>query len=123
MAHGPALNIAIAAKRFDRAHAPLFSDLRLEIAPSSVVALVGPSGVGKSTLLRLVAGIDTDYEGSILIDGVPADHAPPAGFVFQDARLLPWLSAVDNIRAVRVETTRDEVFLPRCSIFVPLSTC
>ncbi|HQZ12216.1 MAG TPA: ABC transporter ATP-binding protein [Devosia sp.] len=108
MARGPVLNISIGAKRFDPAHAPLFSDFSLEVAPSSVVALVGPSGVGKSTLLRLVAGIDTAYDGHIEIDGVPARDAPPAGFVFQDARLLPWLSAVDNIRAVRAETTREE---------------
>jgi NitT/TauT family transport system ATP-binding protein/sulfonate transport system ATP-binding protein len=108
MAHGPALSIAIAAKRFDRAHAPLFSDFRLEVASGSTVALVGPSGVGKSTLLRLIAGIDTDYEGHIEIGGVKAEDAPPAGFVFQDARLLPWLTAADNIRAVRVETTHDE---------------
>lgn len=105
MARGPQLSLAIAAKRFDTAHAPLFSDFALDIAPSSVVALVGPSGVGKSTLLRLIAGIDTAYEGRIAIDGVPAAEAPPAGFVFQDARLLPWLSASENIRAVRAATT------------------
>jgi NitT/TauT family transport system ATP-binding protein/sulfonate transport system ATP-binding protein len=100
--------MSIDAKHFDPAHAPLFSDFVLEVAPSSVVALVGPSGVGKSTLLRLVAGIDTAYEGRIEIDGVPAESAPPAGFVFQDARLLPWLTAAENIRAVRAETTREE---------------
>jgi len=108
MARGPQLNIAIRTKRFDTAHAPLFSDFALSVAPSSVVALVGPSGVGKSSLLRLVAGIDTAYEGRIAIDGVAAAEAPPAGFVFQDARLLPWLSASENIRAVRAATTEDE---------------
>lgn len=108
MAHGPTLTISIASKRFDPAHPALFSDFRLDIAPSSTVALVGPSGVGKSTLLRLIAGIDTDYEGLIQVDGTRAEDAPPAGFVFQDARLLPWLTAGDNIRAVRVETTREQ---------------
>lgn len=108
MARGPLLNISIEAKRFDPAHPPLFSDFKLEVAPSGIVALVGPSGVGKSTLLRLLAGIDTAYSGRIEIDGVPAQAAPPAGFVFQDARLLPWLTAADNIRAVRAETTREE---------------
>ena len=108
MARGPLLSLSVAEKRFDPTHAPLFSGFNLEVAPSSVVALVGPSGVGKSTLLRLVAGIDTNYQGRIEIDGVPAESAPPAGFVFQDARLLPWLTAAENIRAVRAQTTREE---------------
>ncbi|MBI4923520.1 MAG: ATP-binding cassette domain-containing protein [Devosia nanyangense] len=108
MADGPQLNIDIVAKRFAVLPVPLMVDLHLEVAAASVVALVGPSGVGKSTLLRMIAGIDTDFAGTIVIDGVPAATAPPAGFVFQDARLLPWLTAEANIRAVREATTPAE---------------
>lgn len=100
MASGPAVNLDIALKRYAGASTPLLENLRLTLAPSSTVALVGPSGVGKSTILRLLAGIDRDFAGSITVDSVPAHAAPPPGFVFQDARLLPWLSAADNIRAV-----------------------
>lgn len=99
MAPGPGLSISIAEKRFPGTTPPLFVDFRLEIAPGSVTALFGPSGVGKSTLLRLIAGIDRDFAGTIVIDGIPAHEAPPSGFVFQDPRLLPWLTARDNIRA------------------------
>lgn len=99
MAPGPGLSITIAEKRFVGADGPVLADFRLEIAPGSVVALHGPSGVGKSTLLRLVAGIDHNFTGSITIDGRPAHQTPPPGFVFQDPRLLPWLTARDNIRA------------------------
>lgn len=108
MANGPRLNIDVVEKRFPVLPAPLLADFHLVVEPSTVVALVGPSGVGKSSLLRMIAGIDADYRGTITIDGVPAADAPPAGFVFQDARLLPWLTAIQNIRAVRRETTEAE---------------
>jgi NitT/TauT family transport system ATP-binding protein/sulfonate transport system ATP-binding protein len=104
---GPELRIDIDAKRFDLLP-PLLSDFSLTVAPSTVLALVGPSGVGKSTLLRLIGGIDTGFSGRVLVDGVPAAGAPPPGFVFQDPRLLPWLSALDNVRVVRRETTYAE---------------
>lgn len=99
MAPGPGLTISIAEKRFPGTDSPLFADFRLDIAPGSVVAIFGPSGVGKSTLLRLIAGIDHDFTGAISVDGIPAHQAPPSGFVFQDPRLLPWRTARDNIRA------------------------
>ena len=103
MATGAALTVDIREKGFgDR---PLFAGLRLAIAPGETVALVGPSGVGKSTLLRLIAGIDRDFTGSIRIDGQPAAQAPAPGFVFQEPRLLPWLTAAANIRAVSPATT------------------
>lgn len=100
MASGPGLVLDIAHKRYPGAATALLHNLQLTLEPSSVVALVGPSGIGKSTILRLLAGIDRDFAGSIAIEGVPAHAAPPPGFVFQDPRLLPWLSAADNIRAV-----------------------
>lgn len=108
MANGPRVDIDVVEKRFAVASAPLLADFHLTIEPSTVVALVGPSGVGKSSLLRMIAGVDRDYAGRITIDGVDAAEAPPAGFVFQDARLLPWLTASQNIRAVRRETTEAE---------------
>lgn len=97
---GPRLTLVIDEKRFRSMESPLFRDFRLDVAPSTVVAVVGPSGVGKSTLLRLVGGIERHFSGRIDVAGVPAAAAPPAGYLFQDPRLLPWLSALDNVRAV-----------------------
>ena len=100
MAHGPGLTIEIVEKRWPGAAEPLFSGFRLQVAPGEVLAVLGPSGIGKSSLLRLVAGIDTRLSGRIEIDGVPAALAPAPGMVFQDPRLLPWLTARDNIVAL-----------------------
>jgi ABC-type nitrate/sulfonate/bicarbonate transport system ATPase subunit len=108
MSNGPRLEIDVDGKKFDFLPAPLLENFKLEVEPSSVVALVGPSGVGKSTLLRMIGGVDTLFSGRVLVDGVVAADAPPAGFVFQDPRLMPWLTAIDNVRAVRPETTEAE---------------
>ena len=103
MAHGPALTLRIDSLRFGSA--PLYDQFRLDVAPGETVALIGPSGVGKTTLLRILAGVETGFTGQALVDGVPAAQAPVPGLVFQDARLLPWLTCEDNLRAVRPDLT------------------
>lgn len=107
MARGPGLKIAI--DRLTFSGKPLFDDFRLEVAPGETVALIGPSGVGKSTLLRIMAGVETDFTGQALVDGQPAALAPVPGLVFQDARLLPWLTCEGNLRAVRPDIGADAV--------------
>ena len=74
------------------------SEIDLAVAPSELVALVGGSGCGKTTLLRLIAGLDRPSHGSIRLDDEPitAPH-PGVGLVFQEPRLLPWLSVADNV--------------------------
>ena len=69
------------------------ADASLQVAAGEFVALLGPSGCGKSTLLRLIAGLDRPDEGT-----VTWDHAPQLSVVFQDPTLLPWASALDNVR-------------------------
>jgi ABC-type nitrate/sulfonate/bicarbonate transport system ATPase subunit len=109
VASGPAVDISLAQMQFASAALPLFSKLSLAVAPGEVVALIGPSGVGKTTLLRMIAGLETGFEGQITINGLRPQSAPPPGFVFQDARLLPWFDAAANLRAVRPELSQTEI--------------
>jgi len=67
----------------------------LRIAPGEFVALVGRSGCGKSTLLRLIAGLEQADSGTVDIDG--AGRADALRLMFQEARLLPWKSVLDNV--------------------------
>lgn len=97
MASGPRLEIEITHKLYPGADRPVFENFSLTVEPGTTVALVGSSGVGKSTLLRLVGGVDADFTGRIRIGDKNAASSGAPGFVFQDARLLPWLTALGNI--------------------------
>ena len=75
-------------------------DVALEVAPGEVVAVVGRSGVGKTTLLRVLAGLLAPSAGEVLIDGAPVVEArrrKAIGVVAQDARLHPWRTVQANV--------------------------
>ncbi len=72
-------------------------DVSLSIADGDFVGLLGPSGCGKSTMLRLIAGLDLPDEGRLAWDAGYQPKPGEIGFVFQDATLLPWASAADNV--------------------------
>src|SRR5262249_51024101 len=72
--------------------------ISLSVAPGEIVAVVGGSGCGKSTLLRLVSGLDVPTQGRIALDGdaILSPHEK-IGIVFQEPRLLPWLTVAGNV--------------------------
>src|SRR5687767_7734460 len=77
---------------------PVLDHVNFDVASGSVVAIVGPNGSGKSTLLRLIAGLLQADSGSITIGQLPVGEADQrVGLVFQEPRLLPWRSVVDNV--------------------------
>ena len=65
-------------------------DVSLDVAPGEFVTVVGASGCGKSTLLNLIAGLDQPSAGTLTVRGNVA-------LMFQDATLLPWLTAAENV--------------------------
>lgn len=71
----------------------------LEVAEGEFIVVVGRSGSGKTTLLRILAGLETKTAGAIRFRGELADgeHSLPVGMVFQEPRLLPWLTVEKNI--------------------------
>ena len=70
----------------------LFSNLSYSFNDSGIYAIVGESGTGKTTLLRMICGLDNNYSGSIL--GAGKENT---SFVFQEYRLFDSLSAIENV--------------------------
>ena len=94
------LRLKAVSKNFtvDDRKVEVLSGIDFTLRPGEFTALVGASGCGKSTLLRLIAGLDAPDAGQILLDGAPVSGASRScGLIFQDHRLLPWLSVVQNI--------------------------
>lgn len=84
---------------------PALDDATLSIAKGEFACILGPSGCGKSTLLSILSGLVNPSKGRVVIDGeviyedgkIVAEEPPPLGYVFQDARLLPWRTVRQNV--------------------------
>ena len=74
-------------------------DVSLSVQADEFVCVVGPSGAGKTTLLRLLGGLSRPTEGHVFFEGVRLlGPRRRIGFVFQQANLMPWRTALDNVR-------------------------
>lgn len=72
----------------------VFKNLSFSLEKEKILVILGPSGCGKSTLLNIIGGIDLDYQGEI------NNPHNSISYVFQEDRLLPWLTVEENIKYV-----------------------
>jgi ABC-type lipoprotein export system ATPase subunit len=81
----------------------ILADFSYSFPEKGLFLLKGESGRGKTTLLRIIAGIDTDYAGEII--------SPAVSYLFQDKRLFPTLTALDNVMIVLDKHNADKMVL------------
>ena len=83
---------------------PVIQSVSFTVEAGDFVCLLGPNGCGKTTLLRILGGIEAATRGSVTLDGeaivAHRPHARRVGIVFQEDRLLPWKSLRDNVTLV-----------------------
>jgi len=73
----------------------IFNDFNMNIEPNSITCILGPSGVGKTTLFNIISGL-TDFESGE-IEGIDKKDI---SYLFQEPRLIPWLSVYENIEII-----------------------
>ena len=96
---GAAISVRGVSKRFVRSGSAVdaLDDVSFDVAPGAFVSLIGRSGCGKTTMLRIMAGLEEPSRGRIEVEGGGAGAASN-GIVFQAPTLLPWRSVADNVQ-------------------------
>jgi NitT/TauT family transport system ATP-binding protein len=91
-------NLNQSFSREDGSRLIVLDNLNFEVKDKEFICILGSSGCGKTTLLRLIAGLDEAQDGSIIIDGEEIKgQNPKVGMVFQEYSLFPWRTVIDNI--------------------------
>ncbi len=95
------MSLRVHGLRFTYGGAPLLQGIDIEVPSGQSGFLLGPSGIGKSTVLRCIAGLETPESGTVTLDGVALDALPPArrhvGLLFQEPALFPHLDVWHNV--------------------------
>ena len=107
MADVSAIDVDITEKRFMNPNGvtatPVLADVRFSVEAGQFMCILGASGCGKTTLLRLVSGLDGDFKGHISLPQGPNGAALKLAYVFQEPVLLPWRTVLQNLHLVMSE--------------------
>ncbi len=96
------LNVAIKDKYYANSHSLVIKDMEFMVAPGEFVAIVGPSGCGKTTLLNMISGLEDSSGQAINCNNQSVHHSnnQHIGYIFQQPRLMPWLTVNENVQLV-----------------------
>ena len=102
----------------------IIENVEFDVASGEIVAVLGASGCGKSSLLRAIAGLDRDFIGNISIHGA---KKKTIGVIFQEPRLMPWLTVEENItfglssksKNTNIDGLLKEVMLENARLYLP----
>ena len=107
----PVISLAGVSKSFGATH--VLKEINLEVSAGEVVVLIGASGSGKSTVLRIMAGLETTDAGEVWVGDVPLHDAKRAkeirghvGMVFQQFNLFPHKTALGNVTLALIKARR-----------------
>ncbi len=98
------IDINIKGKKFDPNGSFVIKNLKMKVKPGEFACLIGPSGAGKSSLLNIISGLDTYYDGSCSYKA-----GKKLAYIFQEPRLMPWLNVEENIALVCDDPDYDEI--------------
>lgn len=103
------LELRIAGRDFAQ---PVLGEIVTVVNPGDRICLLGPSGIGKTTLLNAIAGLDSSVPESAII----GRREVRAGYLFQEHRLLPWRSLRANLELVGVSASEADEYLARVGL-------
>jgi NitT/TauT family transport system ATP-binding protein len=105
------IDLSLEHKSYANTDQPVLKNIRASIPAGQFVALVGPSGTGKTTLLNMMAGLEETEANAISVDGKPINGQPACrmGYIFQQPRLMPWMTVMENLTLTAPEASAADI--------------
>ncbi len=104
------LDLDLKHKYYASSQQAALGEINASIPEGQFVALVGPSGTGKTTLLNMIAGLEPSEPGTITVNGQSQVQTPcQLGYIFQQPRLLPWMTVEENLRLTAPDIARTDI--------------